>query len=345
MHIEPEINYLLLWHLNQYKWIELPGFGIWRAQEQKAYIDHRTQHVFPSALSVQFDPIPADQTANMIDHMELETGYAKSDLENKLADLCLYLSESIRKKGTVFFEPYGNLSKKNDEMYFEAQQINLHDRFFGLKELALQPLVLNYNSPETYKTPIIPITNKKSRSKEFRYLFIALGIFWLIFILLLMCPSGERKFPEVEQNPIKPLTQETIIKEPVIHDQKTPLTNQDTQVIASRIPENKLTIADTSFTNQKEFQKEISVNEKNIKEINQLIQNKPCVIIVGSFKKINNANRLAKTLTRKKYKVYREPYLDFHRVGVQFDCLKKDLQTVLSELKTTFNPDCWILKY
>ena len=245
----------------------------------------------------------------------------------------------------MFFEPYGNLSKKNDEMYFEAQQINLHDRFFGLKELALQPLVLNYNAPETYKTPIIPITNQKSRSKEFRYLFIALGIFWLIFILLLMCPSGERKFPEVEQNPIKPLTQETIIKEPVIHDQKTPLTNQDTQVIASRIPENKLTIADTSFTNQKEFQKEISVNEKNINEINQLIQNKPCVIIVGSFKKINNANRLAKTLTRKKYKVYREPYLDFHRVGVQFDCLKKDLQTVLSELKTTFNPDCWILKY
>ena len=86
-------------------------------------------------------------------------------------------------------------------------------------------------------------------------------------------------------------------------------------------------------------------HEKNINEINQLIQNKPCVIIVGSFKKINNANRLAKTLTRKKYKVYREPYLDFHRVGVQFDCLKKDLQTVLSELKTTFNPDCWILKY
>lgn len=70
----------------------------------------------------------------------------------------------------------------------------------------------------------------------------------------------------MEQNRIKPLTQETIIQEPVIQDKITPLENKDTQVIASRIPENKLTNVDTSFTNQKEFQKEISLNEKNIKK-------------------------------------------------------------------------------
>jgi hypothetical protein len=50
------------------------------------------------------------------------------------------------------------------------------------------------------------------------------------------------------------------------------LENKDTQVIASN-PENKLTKLILNYK-PKEFQKEISVNE-NIKEINQLIQNKP----------------------------------------------------------------------
>jgi hypothetical protein len=47
----------------------------------------------------------------------------------------------------------------------EAQQINLHDRFFGLKRIGITTTFLNYNAPESYKTPIIPIINKNPEVK------------------------------------------------------------------------------------------------------------------------------------------------------------------------------------
>ena len=103
-------------------------------------------------------------------------------------------------------------------------------------------------------------------------------------------------------------------------------------------------IAATKEINTKLNNEEI-IKENNLESLNKRIKNKKCIIIIGSFKNEKYANRIAKKVQKDGYMVYRGKHGEYNRVGIQFECMTKDLQIVLAELKSKYHPQSWVLKY
>ena len=69
------------------------------------------------------------------------------------------------------------------------------------------------------------------------------------------------------------------------------------------------------------------------------------MIIIGSFENQKLSKKLIAKVKKDGYKVYTSTYKNYHRVGIQFDCKKKDLQEILNELKQKYHPESWVLRY
>jgi len=346
---KPEINYLLLWHLNRYKWIGVPGIGRFEGHLEKAYLDHQKGVIHPSRLTVDFLPDQNLDGEQMLENLSAESDYSMEALEESLGKLSFGLVTELKKNQQVVFEPYGTLSQNsNGAIHFVPAQINLHDRFFGMEAKMLTPLVHQFQAAPEVPIPIKPLPQKDRN--HFKWLYYLLGILWIIFLFLLMCPARKNN----QQKPVKAVEEDLIKKS--LESQRESLAlqqkYQDSISKISALPVDTPTQPTTKTPDEKnvpknsdEFSHEEQIMDHNLAELDGKIKGKQCVIIVGSFKVKANADRLSKLVKKKNYKVYREPFGEFNRVGVQFDCFSKDLNKTLAELKKSFNPDSWILKY
>ncbi|NOT37625.1 MAG: hypothetical protein HOP11_09645 [Saprospiraceae bacterium] len=332
--MDVSIDYLLLWHLNQHNWIELPGIGSFQAIHKLASINTSEKQIYPSTLHVSYSPLALKKTERMVQNISEHTGYSIESIEQSLAKLLNHLSSELRVRNLVQFEPFGKLlyTKQNDILHFESSNINLHQQFFGMNAIPL-PVDENKKIPGFINIPN-PTQVSENKSSFNRNLLYLIGLLWLLFIGLLLCPSKK----PLEQNVLPAVIDSPKIQEPPI----TPIQEKKNDSIASPntvIPETK------PIEKKAEFRNEEVINTNNVKSLNSKIKSKKCIIIVGSFKEKKNADKLFHKIKKTKYKSYRETSNNFHRVGIQFDCMKYDLQTVLNSLKKKFSQDAWVLMW
>ncbi|MBK7302273.1 MAG: hypothetical protein IPI90_03270 [Saprospiraceae bacterium] len=69
-----------------------------------------------------------------------------------------------------------------------------------------------------------------------------------------------------------------------------------------------------------------------------------CIVIVGSFKSSEKASNLGSQVKRDGFRIFTENYMGFHRVGVEFDCIKDNIDDKLQEMKTKYNSGAWLRK-
>ncbi|MBK8644696.1 MAG: hypothetical protein IPN15_21540 [Saprospiraceae bacterium] len=285
----------------------------------------------------------------MLENLQRESDYSMEALEEGLGQLSFHLVSELKKNQQVVFDPYGTLRQDaSGEISFLPSSINLHDRFFGMEGKSLTPLVHQFQALPEVSVPVKPLPQKERNN--FRWLYYLLGILWIVFLFLLMCPSRK----SIQQSPVKVMAEDPIKKsletqrESIELKQKhqdsisllNAMTNDSTNLNSSIQPEEE-----SSQVSKEEFNHEAQILDHNIEELDDKIKGRKCVIIVGSFKIKANAERLSRRVKNKNYNVYRESFGEFNRVGVKFDCLSKDLHVTLAELKKSFNPDSWILKY
>lgn len=328
----PNIVYLLLWHLNQYHWFELPGIGRFSGTKRAAYIHHIEQKIYPGSIALQFESGITSNTEQMLSHLVEETGFSQELLEEHLAALCQFIQDSLKGAPSVYFEPFGTLYQLNGNWIFKQSEHNIHQDFYKQSPLSLKPIQFkNEEKQIPIETKVLIQTPKKSY--ELRSLLIALGILWLIFLCLYFCPNRKSN-TEIIKGSIGDST-----------NGAQAIQIQDSLEPEATALDSLAALVQEPISNQDSLTNEIQIDESNVQHLNDSIQNKPCVIIVGSFIKINNANRLSEKLKRDHYNVYRGQYEKFNRVGVQFDCFKQDLKKVLEDLKKHYHPDAWVLKY
>jgi len=357
---KPDLIYLLLWHLNHFKWFELSGIGYFTAIEEKAYIDHITNRIFPSRLTTDFSPNDSDsRSEEMIQNIIEETGYTKTEIQNELDQLIAYISNKLENESTVDFSPFGFIKNENDRIAFKAHSSNLHQDFFGMSGLNLKPIEQKYTKPEnSYTAPIKPII--KNGFHEYRKLLWLLGVLWMIFLGLLFWPSIKscnKPKTAIKQNKTEisgNRDSNEIKKLQTIAQQRQDSLNAILQAEAKLLEEKRIQdslqveeskIIKTSEKTKDTFKQEQVIKEKDIPHLNQKIKNKKCVIIIGSFENQKLSKKLIAKVKQDGYKVYTSTYKNYHRVGIQFDCKKKDLQEILNELKQKYHPESWVLRY
>ncbi len=354
------IEYLLLWHLNRFGWIELPGIARLEAQEEAAFIDHIQGEIHPSKIKILLASEEQMKADLFVRHVMEETGYTREKVENDLSKYCLTLSERL-KKNTVVKNAFGQWTKKENKISFIQNSLNLHEHFFGLETQALKAIVF-HEQPKTVgpQTQLQEDLIKRSTENtttttnflsENRFLLYALGLLWIVFLFLLFCPSKRStgdlsngknskadSFKTNKDNTVN-IAQTDSSKIAITKDTNpTPLQNES----QNQIPPDSSLVGDSSAS---KLDNEVKIADSKVDELNKRIQNKNCIIIIGSFLKKSNANRLAQRVNRNGYNAYQASHNEYHRVGVRFDCFKQDLKEVLQELKQKYSPDSWILKY
>ncbi len=324
--------------MNRYGWIDLPGIGIFEGKHQKAYIDHQDSKIYPSKLIVSFHHTEGSKAQELVDHICEETGYKNEDIENLLGQLSLELALQLRAGNQAEFYPLGMLSLKGDEYTFSSYGYNLNERFYGMEELPISPAIKTVEEIPPFTVLPQPSQQSKSIFKEFKHLFWAIGLLWLIFLGLMFCPSRS-SIPDSNKT-----------KHDVRQNDSTPPLKDSVQL--STVDTSKHKAADSVFTQKQSnkipfdsFQHEIILTDKNVSTMDTVIKNKTCIIIVGSFKVESNADRLEKKIRQNGQQTFRGRFQDFHRVGVKFDCFHQNLQEVLIQLKAKYHPQAWILKY
>ncbi|HMW40167.1 MAG TPA: hypothetical protein PKK64_12495 [Saprospiraceae bacterium] len=319
--------------------MEIPGLGYFTGTETGAAIDPIKKHIQPSRLHVQFDHRAHQKTEEMVENIHTETGFAQEDLEQALARLVMHLGSELRVRKEVLFEPFGKLfyAKENNVLQFHPTDQNLHMRFFGLESIPLlshsEPIVATTTPIETFKTtPPESMINRR--------LLWLLGLLWLLFLSLLLCPSNKKKNTA-------PPTDKVAINDSTVNT-PTPM-RMDSTHADSTIRNEETTSAEVPSKTENDtpgkFTHEEKVEDHNMADLNEKIIRKECVIIVGSFLRLNNAERLSKKIEKQHYKLFREKFGEFNRVGIAFDCAHENLQTMLEKLRKQYAPDSWILKY
>ena len=205
-----------------------------------------------------------------------------------------------------------------------------------MEPLTIVPLVIPHVET-TMPVALLPIQQTKSK-KEFTFLLLALGILWLIFLGLLFCPPSSRN--HTKEN--LPQLLDTIGTKATVDSIKIPQVAIQTQDAAQHFIKDTLKVTSDSLD---KFKNESVIDSVNVNKLNEQINNKPCIIIIGSFIKTSYAARLSMKVKENGYEVYRGEYGKYHRVGIQFNCFEQDLKEMLKELKKKFHPDAWVLKY
>lgn len=324
--------YLLWWHLNQYLWFKIPGIACFRAVAQNSEVNHLEGQIYPGQLKINLAPHEDTDPHEMVRQLESDFGYAKEDILDLLNALRLEASAQLEHKGNFELIPFGDLSLEKNVLVFRQSPLNIHREFYGAKPLPVKAVQKIFQpKPFTAVPPVYRDDRKKKTSLN--PLFIILGLLWIIFLALLFWPEDK---PPVPASQI------------AAQDSSMLLTAEDSDLIQSI--QNKS--VDTAALQEEQINQivvdpdsqEISITADVVDSLNQLVKHKECVIIVGSFIYKPNAERMAQRIEKQNYSVYRGEFGKFNRVGIKFDCMEKDLQQVLSELKQNFNPGAWVLK-
>ncbi len=322
---------MLWWHLSRYHWFDIPGLGVFEADVQDSFIDHLGGSIHPSRLNLKFRASLVSQSNEMLDHLVREFGYPLDELQAKLTALSRVIEKTFQKGSSFVFEPFGTLIMRPDGLQFESGLLNLHPHFFGLEPLPLQAIQRKYQGPVLeLGSPVKPIPKKSS---EMKILLVILGVLWFIFLCLILWPKKESK----------------IVKSNLpANELESPLTGEDSAILKSlKETPNEKPDTNSAISNVQDSTpkiEEVLIKKENVDSLNKSIRHRDCIIIVGSFTKLDNANRLSKELEKNHYTPYRGNYGRFHRVGVQFNCFDRNLAEVLAELKKIYHPDSWILK-
>ncbi len=342
-----DIIYLLIWHLNRYKWMSVPEVAVFHAQETEAYIDHKNQVIYPPVLKARLIESGIFQTDEMLNHMVAYTGYDKNDLNRQLLQLAKNLLAELEANSEAYFMPFGRLSRSGGRLSFESNGKNLHEQYFGMKEQPLTALERKADPTTVGDQPAVTASAKDNKKwySEFKYLFWILLALWVVFLSLLFCPAKCRKPQPGANQPVSQIDDDSLRREDsllrAIIDQKSSGEGIDSQAGEPSLLDDSTgrAFGDNQLPNEEKILPE------NVTELDKIVRNKTCVIIIGSFVKKSNADRLAKRVRADGYRLYRAPYKEYTRIGIRFDCMARNLQDVLSELKARYDPQAWILKY
>lgn len=331
---QAHISYLIWWHLNHYHGFKLPGIASFKSEIENAHINHLESLIYPARLKLSMVPEDDTDPTAMVGHLHDAFGYDSEELNEQIKTLGQYLRVQLEKNGRIEWQPFGSLIMEGTELKFIQSDINLLQDVYGAGPLPLEPIQKVY-SPSGISSAVNMDSIPKRKENSLKALWITLGILWLIFLALLFWPD-HLDGPVSTQNENNELGSQ--------------LNAEDSLLLGSRIVRDSLEIPDASLNSSGQTPVidheagETLIDSIKLDSISNAIQNKPCIIIVGSFLNPSNAQKLESKLEKLNYEVYRGSYKNFHRVGVKFNCMTRDLKSVLAELQQTIHPQAWVLK-
>jgi len=278
-----EINLIIRELLAKNDYISLPGVGSFTQKYEPAFPSADGKSFIPPKQVISFDTSRTFNDEAIENYLCDQMGISHSEAANLVKIFIDKLIYNLDKGRPVKFENVGELfkNKKGKIRFEQAQDSDAALATYGLKPLEVEQVSSKKKGKVTETQPSVKSDSKSksSSAKVFVVFSIIIGVAAIIAVFIFI--------PELR------IWEKYLNKNQIIADSKTD--SLDQQVI-----NNNSNPADSSSTKKDSIQEKVDQNitDKNVKktalyyEEPKIQESKTYYIIVGSFGKIENAQKL-----------------------------------------------------
>lgn len=329
-----EINLIIRELLAKHDYISLPGVGSFTQKYEPAFPSADGKSFIPPKQVISFDTSRTFNDEAIENYLCEKMGISHSEAANLLKIFIDKLNYNLDKGRPVVFENVGELFKnKKGKLRFEqAQDSDSALATYGLKSLEVEQVSSKKKGKVKEIQPSIKTSgdSKSSSAKVFVVFSIIIGVAAIIAVFIFI--------PELR------VWEKYLNKNQVIADSKTDTLNK--KEINNPIP------SDSSITKKDSLQEKVdqSIIDKNIKktalyyEEPKVQESKTYYIIVGSFGKIENAQKLIDKYKERGYNPEVIKGNNMFRVSISRTTDKSKSLSDLNKFKSDNpNESAWIL--
>lgn len=330
MDLQPAIFEFLC----RYHKIGLPGLGSlqWLYHRAERKNDRFLQ---PPSLQIQHSRQAIDSD-DFVRFLSSKTRISRSRIQTIFEQWCKDQMQQLSKGKKVILEGLGFFQQEKNQISFHST-IDPQQAHFYMKKKELS--FADHNQFNEHTPPLTELTRNED-DNSFTWLewilpAILIGLIALLLYFLWMSfndPPNIVTDPSEEKSeiPIDSLNQSDTDKSRI----DSPIRDEIDSISDAVNEETDTTI----------YQEEEIKNGEEQKVITRASQGE-CIVVIGSFTRPDLAQRAIEKVISLGMNAYTEPYKEFQRVGVIFDCETEDLYRKLFQLRGDFGSDAWILKY
>jgi len=300
-----EINLIIRELLANNNFISLPGIGSFIQKYEPARPSSDGLSFIPPKQVITFDPSRSFNDEAIENYLFEKLGISHSEASNKLTDFINSVNSTLNQGKSFTFENIGTLSKDSKGNY-QFEQANSADAAidtYGLNEVSVIKTTdrVNVEQPLPLKESSKP--QKSSTSKVAIVLSSIVGVAAIVTIFILI--------PDLR------------FWEPPLNNDRTAVT-QDTSNNPNALQNKVVAATDSSLTKKdtinSSVEKEIVSN--NVKktalsyEEPKKLDSKMYYLIVGSFGKLENAQKLSDSYTQRGFKTEIIQGVNMYRVSI-----------------------------
>ncbi len=342
--------------LRERKSVVIPDFGAFSGLYESAVVDHLSGVVLPPSLKVTFNPDLRTNDGVLMSYLTEEAGWAAEEVEQRLADFVRQALEALQQRHIVEFPGLGKLYLDFDRAYrFVQESENLNKDAFGLPAVST-PIV---RAPEK-KGKEVPVTaagltevsapssssgfatsqkgQSFSRTVSTRAWWQHSWLWVLFMSLIILLVSGyflSKRFASDRDS--------VASNEGLSESQAKESLRQETD--EADLGEGEYFFGDDPEDEEDMLDRDSSLVEADSEAPTLPPDTREAVIVVGSFSKPRNAERLIQHLYEDGYEAYSDRRAGRTRVGIRFAYSSEaELMEYLEEMKNKYNVDAWILE-
>lgn len=317
-----DIQPVILEFLSRRKSVDLPGLGRLYWQTNPAQKGETHAQLKSPTIELAFSQ-SSDSGEDLAQYLsqtcEVSPQQAQAGLVNWIQDI----HNGINTQGSYTIDTLGRFEKNKDDLIFVSDQ-GLFNASMTLPDFIIQPVDRAYQAP----TPIL--ANGENGNGNGHWLnFLTNYVIPAILIALILLLSY---FIYRQLNPQPQAGQQPVVQDSLQSDS---VDNRET---------NGIVLDSVQYQNDSSWQEEALQNGEEESRLADF-ENRSCIIIVGSFKNMDNAEGMMRKVEELGWTLHSEKFGEYTRVGVKFDCYTKDLYRTLFQLRGKFSEAAWILKY
>ncbi len=320
--MKPQIIWVLIAFLKERGELTLPRLGRLLWSHHSVEINPMAHYAAPKGTYATFDTSPTSSQATLsecIDFIKDKYSVSKEEAQQLFDAYLSELEDSLIREGRYEMAELGMFVKDDNRIYFVPEEIDWSADFYGMPIVPAQPVKYTEEEKEdVFSTPLrVHETNNDNELKgdEWTLWGVITALVLSALILFVITKTIER-----------------------LGSDSVPNSAETSKVEVQRDPS-------TRNIHTKKNELTLPKEEAEGREVIKEHIGKPCVIVVGSFRRSDNAKKMLDKVVGRGYTPFTVESNGYHRVGVQFDCLTEDLYRKLFVLRGEFGKDAWVLVY
>lgn len=342
MYLTVDIQPVILEFLYRRRFVDLPGLGRLFWTQKKALSGSTYQELLPPDIKINFSDVTEDPSS-FLQHLKSTLNISQQRAEEILDSWVENVKGKLKTQGAYDLEQIGEFKMGADgNIQFLPADHKLFTGF-NLPTFNLTPIDRPY-------APVAGVEHIESPPSNGLFSSVLINIIIPIILLgaiviLLFCLYGQLFGEEKKGDQTAKVE---MVDSTGINEEENSVLPVDTALGKESKEDSAISLSGQSEQNTQQVDSmwtEEVIPQGEEENALEKFENRTCIIIVGSFKRQQYADEMYQRIIALELQPYSEVYGDFTRVGVKFDCLKKDLYRTLFQLRGKFGEDAWILKY